>query len=161
MRIKPPSTPRRKRSKPRPRASILRSPHATASAKTLEERLKVLDEQIEKMLADADQVDQQDKDLFGDNVSTNTLPMELADLKKRQTELGKALEAAKKADAKPAHLAETQNGFIKQVIGLRQFLLRGLDKVRTEWLRACTAFNIRKLILATRMLRAEGTVTLV
>ena len=78
------------------------SPHATASAKTLEERLKVLDEQIEKMLAEADQVDQQDKDLFGDNVSTYTLPVELADLKKRQTKLGKALEAAKKTDAKRA-----------------------------------------------------------
>ena len=56
------------------------------------------------------------------------------------------------------YLAETPNGFIKQVIGLRQFLLHGLDKVRTEWLWACTAFNIRKLILAMRMLRAEGTV---
>jgi len=83
------------------------SPHATASAKTLEERLKVLDEQIEKMLAEADQVDQQDKDLFGDAVSTNTLPMELADLKKRQTELGKALKAANKADAKRAKRQST------------------------------------------------------
>jgi len=70
-------------------------------------------------------------------------------------------ERGKKAYAKRAHLAETPNGFIKQVIGLRQFLLRGLDKVRTEWLWACTAFNTRKLILAMRMLRAEGTVTLV
>ncbi len=32
--------------------------HATASAKTLEQRLKVLDEQIEKILAEADQADQ-------------------------------------------------------------------------------------------------------
>ena len=43
-------------------------------------------------------------------------------------------ESGKKAYAKRAHLAETPDGFIKQVIGLRQFLLRGLDKVRTEWL---------------------------
>jgi transposase len=78
------------------------SPHATASAKTLAERLKGLDEQIEKMLAEADQVDEQDKDLFGDHVSTTSLPMELADLKKRQRALGKALAAAKKADAKRA-----------------------------------------------------------
>lgn len=78
------------------------SPHATASAKTLEERLKILDEQIEKMLAEADHVDQQDKDLFGDNVSPNTLPMELGELKKRQAKLGKALEAANKADSKRA-----------------------------------------------------------
>ncbi len=76
------------------------SRHATASAKTLEERLKVLDEQIEKMLAEADQVDQQDKDLFGDSVSGNTLPAELSDLKKRQEKLRKAFEAAQKADAK-------------------------------------------------------------
>ena len=75
---------------------------AINDAKTLEERLKILDEQIERMLAEADQVDQQDKDLFGDNVSTNTLPAELADLKKRQIQLGKALEAAHKADAKRA-----------------------------------------------------------
>ena len=68
-------------------------------------------------------------------------------------------ERGKKAYAQRAHLAETPNGFIKQVIGLRQFLLRGLDKVRTEWLWACTAFNIRKLILAMRTLRAEGTVS--
>ena len=70
-------------------------------------------------------------------------------------------ESGKKAYARRAHLAETPNGFLKQVMGLRQFLLRGLDKVRTEWLWACTAFNIRKLISATRMLRAEGTVALV
>ena len=79
------------------------SPHATASAKTLVERLKVLDEQIEKMPAESDQVDQQDKDLFGDDVSAHTLPVELADLKKRRTALGKALEAAKKTDAKRAN----------------------------------------------------------
>ncbi len=67
-------------------------------------------------------------------------------------------EPGKKAYARRAHLAETPNGVLKQVLGLRQFLLRGLDKVRTEWLWACTAFNVSKLISATRMLRAEGTV---
>ena len=76
------------------------SRHATASAKTLEERLRVLDEQIEKMLAEADQVDRQDRDLFGDTVSGHTLPAELGDLEKRQEKLRKALEAAKKSDVK-------------------------------------------------------------
>jgi len=65
-------------------------------------------------------------------------------------------ESGKKAYAQRAHLAETPNGYIKQVIGLRQFLLRGLDKVRTEWLWAQAAFNIRKLILAMRALRTEA-----
>jgi len=68
-------------------------------------------------------------------------------------------ESGKKAYAKRAHLAETPNGVLKQVMGLRQFLLRGLDKVRTEWLWACTAFNTRNLILAMRTLCAEGTLT--
>ena len=66
-------------------------------------------------------------------------------------------ESGKKAYAKRAHLAETPNGFIKDVLGLRQFLLRGLDKVRTEWLWACTAFNIRKLMSAMEKLRADGS----
>ena len=53
--------------------------------------------------------------------------------------------------------AETPNGFIKQVMGLRQFRLRGLDKVRTEWLWACTAFNIRKSVLVMEEACAETT----
>jgi len=258
------------------------SRHATASGKTLEQRLKALDEQIEKMLAEACDADQQDKDLFGDRVSASTLPAELSDLNKRQERLRKAFAAAQQADAKRAkcqsgskrsakvpvaqedwaklprrpqsenkldraafvydaakdcyycpqgrtlvfdqikakgratcgdsqyrvykcescagcglsadclvgqskrrtvshdqheplrqevalrlktesgrktyarraHLAETPNGVIKDVMGLRQFLSRGLDKVRTEWLWACTAFNIRKLVWAMEGVRA-------
>lgn len=76
------------------------SRHATASAKTLEERLRVLDEQIEQMLAEAGEADQQDKDLFGDSFSGNTLPPELSDLKRRQERLRQAFAAAQKADAK-------------------------------------------------------------
>jgi hypothetical protein len=57
--------------------------------------------------------------------------------------------------ARRSHLAETPNAVIKQVMGLRQFLHRGLEKVRMEWLWACTAFNIRKLMKAMAVLRAE------
>ncbi|MFV1981551.1 MAG: IS1182 family transposase [Rhodothermia bacterium] len=88
------------------------SRHATASAKTLEERLKALDEQIEKMLAEADQADQQDKDLFGDSVSGHTLPAELTDLKKRQERLRKAFQAAQQGDAKRA---KSKNGSKRSV----------------------------------------------
>lgn len=37
-------------------------------------------------------------------------------------------------------------GQIKECRGLRQFLLRGLAKVRTEWSLACTAHNLLKLL---------------
>ena len=66
-------------------------------------------------------------------------------------------DSGRKTYDRRAHLAETPNGVIKQVMGLRQFLLRGLDKVRTEWLWACTAFNIRKLMSAMEKVRAEAT----
>jgi DDE family transposase len=40
-------------------------------------------------------------------------------------------------------------GQIKQARGFRQFLLRGIEKVRAEWAKICTAHNLRKLALAT------------
>ena len=36
-------------------------------------------------------------------------------------------------------------GHIKQARGFRQFLLRGIDKVRAEWAMICTAHNPAKL----------------
>jgi transposase len=35
---------------------------------------------------------------------------------------------------------------IKQSLGIRQFLLRGIGKVRTEWGWACGAYNLKKLL---------------
>ena len=53
-------------------------------------------------------------------------------------------------------IAETPFGIMKSVMGLRQFLLRGLEKVKTEWRWAATAFNIAKLMRAIARLRAES-----
>ena len=39
-------------------------------------------------------------------------------------------------------------GQIKQARAFRQFLLRGIEKVRAEWALICTAHNLRKLALA-------------
>ena len=36
-------------------------------------------------------------------------------------------------------------GVIKQATGFRQFLLRGLGKVRDEWALVCLGYNLRKL----------------
>jgi hypothetical protein len=36
-------------------------------------------------------------------------------------------------------------GQIKQARGFRQFLLRGVEKVRAEWAMICTAHNLNKL----------------
>lgn len=52
-------------------------------------------------------------------------------------------------------IAETPFGILKSVMGLRQFLLRGLEKVKTEWRWAATAFNIMKLVRGIGRLRAK------
>jgi hypothetical protein len=57
-----------------------------------------------------------------------------------------------------AWMAETPFAFMKAWMGLRQFLLRGLTKVRTEWLWACTAYNLTKLIREIAKLRARSSV---
>lgn len=56
---------------------------------------------------------------------------------------------------KRLHTAETPFAVLKHVMNLRQFLLRGLENVKTEWLWACTAFNMAKLVRETARLRAE------
>jgi len=41
-------------------------------------------------------------------------------------------------------------GQIKQSRGFRQFLLRGLEKVRREWRLICTGHNLLKLFTSVR-----------
>ena len=52
-------------------------------------------------------------------------------------------------------LGEIPFGILKAVMGVRQFLLRGLEKVKTEWLWACTAFNLAKLVREIARMRRE------
>jgi hypothetical protein len=40
-------------------------------------------------------------------------------------------------------------------MNVRQFLLRGLENVKTEWLWVCTAFNLAKLVREVARLRAK------
>lgn len=54
------------------------------------------------------------------------------------------------------HIGETPFAIIKGLFEVRRFLLRGLEKVRTEWRWVCTAFNLKKLVAALAALRAEG-----
>ncbi|WP_197423112.1 transposase, partial [Bradyrhizobium valentinum] len=45
-------------------------------------------------------------------------------------------------------IVEPVFGQIKQARGFRQFLLRGIDKVKPEWALICTAHNLVKLARA-------------
>ncbi len=42
-------------------------------------------------------------------------------------------------------IAEPPNGWIKNVLGFRQFSLRGLKKVQAEWKLVCLALNLRRM----------------
>jgi hypothetical protein len=55
-------------------------------------------------------------------------------------------EAGMKIYKKRAPAVEGVFGVIKHAMGVRRFLLRGLEKVRTEWTWVCTAFNLKKLL---------------
>jgi hypothetical protein len=55
-------------------------------------------------------------------------------------------EEGRKTYARRHWISETPFGRMKACMGVREFLLRGLENVKTEWLWACTAYNLWKLI---------------
>ncbi|WP_295400974.1 transposase [uncultured Thiocystis sp.] len=52
---------------------------------------------------------------------------------------GKALDAKRKSTVEPVF------GIVKEVMGFRQFLLRGLEAVTGEWTLVCLAYNLKRL----------------
>ena len=58
---------------------------------------------------------------------------------KLQTEIGKAIYGLRKCTVEPVI------GIVKEVLGFRQFSLRGLVGVAGEWCLVCLAFNVKRL----------------
>lgn len=56
-----------------------------------------------------------------------------------QSASGKALYKLRQQTVEPVF------GIIKSVIGFRQFLLRGIEKVSLEWTLVCLGYNLRRL----------------
>ena len=54
-------------------------------------------------------------------------------------------EAGKAAYRKRKWIAEPPNGWIKSVLGFRQFSLRGLHRVQAEFKLVCLALNLRRM----------------
>jgi Transposase DDE domain len=61
-----------------------------------------------------------------------------------QTKEGKKRYALRKQTPEPVF------GIIKSVLGFRQFLLRGLDKVRGEWSLVTMAWNFKRMFVLAR-----------
>jgi len=79
---------------------------------------------------------------------------------RERTAVRMATERARLIYNERPRIAETPFGILKAVFGLRQFLLRGLEKVKTEWRWATTAFNLKKLVRELARLRADFARTL-
>jgi hypothetical protein len=62
--------------------------------------------------------------------------------RKLTTRTGRAIYAGRKTIVEPVF------GQIKQAQGFRQFLLRGVEKVRSEWALVCASHNVLKLYSA-------------
>ena len=56
-----------------------------------------------------------------------------------KTEAGKQFYAKRKSTVEPVF------GIIKEVMGFRRFMLRGIDAVTGEWTLVCIAFNLKRL----------------
>jgi hypothetical protein len=58
---------------------------------------------------------------------------------KLQTEIGQAIYRLRKSTLEPVI------GIIKEILGFRQFSLRGLEAVAGEWCLVCLAFNLKRM----------------
>jgi hypothetical protein len=58
---------------------------------------------------------------------------------KLKTAVGKAIYGARKCTVEPVI------GIIKEVLGFRQFSLRGTTAAAGEWCLVCLAFNLKRL----------------
>lgn len=63
----------------------------------------------------------------------------------RQHRAWMATHEAKQTYRRRKELPEPTFGILKEQMGMRQFLLRGLSNVKAEWITAVTAFNLRSL----------------
>jgi transposase len=70
---------------------------------------------------------------------TITDPLLMAMAEKLKTKEGRSLYRKRACSVEPAF------GIIKHVLGFRQFLLRGLQKVSGEWQLVCVAYNLKRL----------------
>jgi transposase len=72
-------------------------------------------------------------------INEASLPLTAAMASKMKT------PAAREAYRRRKWLAEPPNGWIKNVLGFRQFSMRGLHRVQAEWKLVCLALNLRRM----------------
>ena len=84
------------------------------------------------------------------NFDPDRSPHTAAMAAKLQTDEGRAAYRRRK------WIAEPPNGWIKNVLGFRQFSLRGLHRVKAEWTLVCLALNLRRMAAMQPVSRGMG-----
>ena len=72
-------------------------------------------------------------------INEATLPLSAAMVAKMRT------QQAREAYRRRKWLTKPPNGWIKNVLGFRQFSMRGLHRVQAEWKLVCLALNLRRM----------------
>ena len=73
------------------------------------------------------------------DIDAHKLPHTAAMAAKLQSDEGRAKYRRRKA------IVEPPNGWIKHILGFRQFSFRGIEKVRCEFKLVCAALNLRRM----------------
>jgi len=79
------------------------------------------------------------------NSVRNKPPKKVTDERLLAMQAKLATEEGRKIYRKRQETVEPVFGIIKSVLGFRQFLLRGHEKVKTEWSLVCLAYNVKRL----------------
>jgi transposase len=79
------------------------------------------------------------------NSVRNKPPKKITDERLLAMQAKLATEEGRKIYRKRQETVEPVFGIIKSVLGFRQFLLRGHEKVKTEWSLVCLAYNVKRL----------------
>jgi len=89
------------------------------------------------------------------NTARRTVQRDAYEAARQQIAERMSTESGKRQYRRRSWIAETPFAFIKSTMGVRRFLLRGLEKVRTEWDWICTAYNLDKLVRKLAAIRAQ------
>jgi hypothetical protein len=54
-------------------------------------------------------------------------------------------DSAKQAYSQRKHIVEPPNGWIKRVLGFREFSMRGYEKCQCEWKLITASLNLRRM----------------
>jgi transposase len=93
------------------------------------------------------------KECLAGQATARTVSRDAHEPLREQMDTRLAAEEGKKIYARRSWIAETPFAVLKTVMNFRRFLLRGLEKVKTEWRWACTGYNLRKLVTAVSRMR--------